>query len=288
MADTDEALGDVVIHSIELIAQASNALCHGCVLLARLSSRDSGFVVVSAVLDGKAPLVVQLHLAHGLGTPGAINLAGAGIPLLCSAVVFDTTSITDQIIARGLAITIVAGSQLDYTVALILGNALHGTQQVIEASVDALWGWCQGAGLAAARGHGAGRDGGGSRGRRGRRQLTRCTQRTRRAVRDNNARGHGRVVGILLERNFGGVDGGRGITKGRGRASSRVVLDDAVGGLGRGSRDWRAWWPCSGFILFLAGIAGVVQQSGCRRGRGHRGRCAIQTLLWCRLRFSRY
>ncbi|KAI0976154.1 hypothetical protein F4678DRAFT_215584 [Xylaria arbuscula] len=224
MADAEEALVDVVINAVKLITQTSDALCHRCVLLTGLSSRDSGFVVVSAVLDGKAPLVVQLHLTDSLRTPGAVNFAGAGVSLLRGAVVLDTASIADQVITRRLAITIVAGSQLDYTVALVLGHTLHGTQQVVEAPVDALGRRCQGTGLAAARGHSAGGNGSDDSGSGGGRELPRCAQRTRRAVRDHHARGNGRVVRILLERNFGGVGGRRGETKGRGRASGRASI----------------------------------------------------------------
>lgn len=233
MANAHEPLGDVVIHTIELVTQTSDALSHGRILLAGLSSRDSGLVVVSAILDGKAPLVVQLHLTDSLGTPRAVDLTGARISLFRGAVVLDTTSITDQVIPGGLAITVVAGSQLDNAVALVLRDTLHSTQQVVEAPVDALGGRGQRARLTAAGGHGAGGDGGGRGGRSGRGKLTRRAQRTRRAVRDNNARGDGRVVRILLERNFGGVVGRRGENEGtRTSLTSSVVLDDAVGGLG--------------------------------------------------------
>ncbi|KAI1310843.1 hypothetical protein F5Y03DRAFT_402543 [Xylaria venustula] len=243
MADAKEALVDIMINAVKLITQTANALCHGCVLLARLSSRHSGFVVVSAILNSKAPLVVQLHLADSLRTPGAVDFAGAWVSLLCSAVVLDTASIADQIITRRLAITIVAGSQLDHTVALILSHTLHGTQQVVEATVDALGRWCQGAGLAAARGHGAGGDGSSDSGSGGGRELPWCAQRTRRAVRDHHARGDGRVVRILLERNFDGVGGGRGKTKGRGRASGRASISttpSATWGRLERRRGWQA------------------------------------------------
>ncbi|KAI1161935.1 hypothetical protein F5B18DRAFT_419374 [Nemania serpens] len=238
LGDAREALGDIVAYAIELVRQAAHALCYGGVLLAGRRGGDPGLVVVSRVLDGKAPLVVQLHLADGLGTPGAIDLTRARVPLLRGAVVLDTATVTDQVVARGLAIAVVAGAELDDTVALVLRHTLHGAQQVLEASIDALGRRGEGARLA--RGHGSGRDGRGNGRRGGRGHLTGGAQHTGRAVGDDDARGDGRVVRILLERNLGGVDGKVGENEGmRTSLQSSAVLDD-VGDVGVGRGDF---WP---------------------------------------------
>ncbi|KAI0166201.1 hypothetical protein GGR57DRAFT_16394 [Xylariaceae sp. FL1272] len=272
LTDPDKPLSEVMPDTIKLVAQAANALSHGGVLLAGGSSGNSSLVVVSGVLDSKAPLVVQLHLADSLSTPGTIDLACAGVPLLGGTVVLDTSAVADQIVTRGFAIAVVTGTKLNNAIALVLSHSLDGSEEVVEASVDALGRGCKGAGLA--RDHGSGRDRSGSRRRCNRGHLTRRAEGAGVAIGDNHAGGNSRVVGVLLERNFGDFQGTSGRKermrtglKGVGRtgASTARSVRMALGG-GRRGRDGRGrgpgdtvsktlfrrcWWWCRRVLTVL-------------------------------------
>ncbi|KAI1268424.1 hypothetical protein F5Y18DRAFT_229126 [Xylariaceae sp. FL1019] len=262
LTDADEPLSEVMPNAIKLVAQAANALGHGGVLLAGWSSGNTSFVVVPRVLDGEAPLIVQLHLAYSLGTPWTVDLARAGVSLLGSAIVLDTSAVADQIVARRLTIAVVAGTELDNTVALVLSHSLDGCQKIVKASVDALWRRCKSARLA--RDHGSRCDRSGSRRRRDGGHLTRRAEGAGVAIGDNHAGGNSRVVGVLLERNFGGVliDGwekGKNEDRPRGRRSHRGVDGEVC-------QKCTRWWPAR--TRWTRALAG-----------GHGERNGIQTLL---------
>ncbi|KAI0405625.1 hypothetical protein F4802DRAFT_164041 [Xylaria palmicola] len=240
-------------------------------------------MVVPGILDSKAPLIVQLHLTNSLGAPRAVDFTGAGVTLFSGAVVLDTAAIAHQVITRRLAVSVVARAKLNNAVALVLSNALHSTQQILKAAVDALGRRSEGARLAGR--HGSGGNGRRSGGCGGRGELTRGAQRTRRAVGDDNARGDGRVVRILLERNFDGIVGQRRENE-RTRASlrSRVALDDddvrvdAGVGVGVGVGVGRAG----------AGSAVVVDRGGRRASVDTVDDALFRRCWWCKSRFSRY
>lgn len=89
-------------------------------------------------LNDKAPLVPQLHFAYGLATPWAVHFSRARIALLGRTAVFNPTTVTHQVESCGLAFTIIARSQLDNTIPLILGHTLYGSEEVLKGTVYAL------------------------------------------------------------------------------------------------------------------------------------------------------
>lgn len=74
--------------------QAAKTLSHGIALDARGFSRLARFMVMSRFLNDKAPLISQLHLAHGFSTPWTIHFPGTRIALLRGAAVFDAAAVT--------------------------------------------------------------------------------------------------------------------------------------------------------------------------------------------------
>lgn len=56
---------------------------------------DAWLVIMLVALYLETPLVAQLDLANGLGSPRAIDLARAGVALLRGAVVLDAAAIAD-------------------------------------------------------------------------------------------------------------------------------------------------------------------------------------------------
>ena len=137
-----EALAHVVYESVELVGERSNRLRKRRVLLARCGRRGPGVMIVTRFLDGETPLVAELDLADGLGSPRAVNLARRRCSLLRRAVVFDAATITYEVVPSRLAVPVVGGAKFHDAIAMVLGPALDRAQQVLERSEDAL-GWGQ-------------------------------------------------------------------------------------------------------------------------------------------------
>lgn len=125
--------------TVQLVGEGPDRGRQGSVLLAGGAGGDARLVVVSRFLQGEAPLVSQLDLADGLCAEGTVDLARGRVALLGGAVVLDAAAVADEIVAGGLAVAIVGGAELDNTVALVLGHALHRRHQVVKGPEDALW-----------------------------------------------------------------------------------------------------------------------------------------------------
>lgn len=84
------------------------------------------------LLHDETPLVSQLNLTHGFPTPRAVYLARAGVTLLRSTAVLDSSAVTHQVEARRLSLAVVARPELHDPVSLVLSHSLYGSQEVFE------------------------------------------------------------------------------------------------------------------------------------------------------------
>lgn len=117
--------------------QTAKTLRHRIALDARCLGRLARFMIMPRFLDDKAPLVSQLHLAHGFSTPWTVHLPGTRIALLRGAAVLDAAAVTHQVESSRLALTVITGPQLYNTVALVFGNTLYGSQKIFKSTVYA-------------------------------------------------------------------------------------------------------------------------------------------------------
>lgn len=145
-------MADVVAYTVEFVRETAQVLRNRRGLLAGGRGRHAGLVVVTGLLDDKAPLVGERHLADGLGTEGTVDLARGGVALLGGAVVLDTATVAHEIVARRLGIAVVGGAKLDNAIAVVFRDALDGGQEVVKRAVDAFGGRDQSRG--GRRGHG--------------------------------------------------------------------------------------------------------------------------------------
>lgn len=137
--DAQETLRHVVVQTVELVGERPDGGCEGRVLLTGRSGGNARLMVVSALLDGEAPLISKLDFANGFRAKRAINLARRRVSLLGGAVVLYATTVANEIVTSGLSIAVVGGAQFHNAVTLIFGNALDGCHQVFEGPKDTFW-----------------------------------------------------------------------------------------------------------------------------------------------------
>ena len=125
-------------HPIKFVGKRPQARRQRRILLARRTRWHPGLVVVSRLLEREAPLITKLDLADGLCAKGTVNLARRRVALFGGAVVLYAAAVADEVVARGLAVAIVGGAELDDAVALVFGGALDRGHEVLEASKNAL------------------------------------------------------------------------------------------------------------------------------------------------------
>ena len=124
LLDAHKPLRHVVVQAVQLVGEGANGRREGRIFLAGCSGWYSRLMIVSALLDGEAPLISELNFADSLRAKRAVDLTSGGIALLGGAVVLDAAAIADEIVASRLSVAIVGRAQLDYAVALVFGDAL--------------------------------------------------------------------------------------------------------------------------------------------------------------------